>query len=78
MLGHHQHASETPFKWRFVDGPAYSGIWILPPLINYKNIFFFGSAYAIPEQRRLWRVCTYAQTCQSSLLADEDTGQNHL
>ena len=21
MLGHHQHASETPFKWRFAGGP---------------------------------------------------------
>ena len=20
MLGHHRHASETPFKWRFVGG----------------------------------------------------------
>ena len=20
-LGHHQHVSETPFKWRFADGP---------------------------------------------------------
>ena len=33
MLGHHQHASETPFKW----WPAYSGIWILSPLINLKE-----------------------------------------
>ena len=36
MLGHHQHTSETPFKWRFTGGlmmPAYSGIWILTPLI---------------------------------------------
>ena len=21
MLGHHQHTSETPFKWRFAGGP---------------------------------------------------------
>ena len=21
MLGHHQHASKTPFKWRFAGGP---------------------------------------------------------
>ena len=21
MLRHHRHASETPFKWRFADGP---------------------------------------------------------
>ena len=21
MLGHHRHASETPFKWRFAGGP---------------------------------------------------------
>ena len=37
MLGHHRHASETPFKWRFTGGqrwPAFSIIWILPPLIN--------------------------------------------
>ena len=29
MLGHHPHASETS---------AYSGIWILPPLINIKKL----------------------------------------
>ena len=39
MLGHHWHASETPFKWRFTCGPMmsclyYSGIWISPSLIN--------------------------------------------
>ena len=41
MLSHHQHASETPFQLHFngvsLAGrwwPAYSGIWILPPLIN--------------------------------------------
>ena len=40
MLGHHRHASETPFncvslacQW----WPAYSGIWILPPLIKNKK-----------------------------------------
>ena len=32
MLGHYWLASKTPFKW-----PAYSGIWILSPLINLKN-----------------------------------------
>ena len=24
MLGHHRHASETPFKWRFAGGPMMS------------------------------------------------------
>ena len=41
MLGHHGPASETPYKWRFAGGPMmapYSGIWILPPLINLKTI----------------------------------------
>ena len=38
MLGHHRHASETPFKWRVAGGPMMArGIWILPPLINYKE-----------------------------------------
>ena len=50
MLGHHRRASETPFKWRFSDGdllagrwwPAYSGILILPPLINLKEVVKVG------------------------------------
>ena len=33
-VGHHRSASETPFKWWW---PAYSGIWILPPLIKLKK-----------------------------------------
>ena len=40
MLGHHLHASETPFKWPFPGGqmmPAYSGIWILTSLVNKKT-----------------------------------------
>ena len=33
MLGHHRHASETPFKWRFADGPMLVSIlWYLDPL----------------------------------------------
>ena len=34
MLGHHQHASKSPFKWCYMAGqswPTYSCIWILPP-----------------------------------------------
>ena len=52
MLGHHRHTSETPFKWRLPGGrwwAAYSGIWILPPLTNYKNVVklnLSGSAHA--------------------------------
>ena len=45
MLGHHQHTSEMPFKWRFAGGPmvlAYSGIWIFPPLIIKKNVVKVG------------------------------------
>ena len=37
MLGRHRHASKTQFKWGFAAGPAYTGIWILPHLINYKK-----------------------------------------
>ena len=40
MLGIHWHASETPFNGVSLAGrwwPAYSGTWILPPLINFKN-----------------------------------------
>ena len=40
MLRHHRHPSETPFNYDGVSlvgqsWPAYSGIWILPFLINY-------------------------------------------
>ena len=41
MLGHHGHASETPFNGVSLAGrwwAAYSCIWILPPLINYKSV----------------------------------------
>ena len=40
MLAHHWHASETPFNGVLLAGrcwPAYSGIWILPPLIIKNN-----------------------------------------
>ena len=41
MLGRHWHTSETPFKWRFADGPmiaaAFSGIWIPSPTFK-KNV----------------------------------------
>ena len=26
MLGHHRHASETPFKWRFAGGPTMASL----------------------------------------------------
>ena len=28
-MGHHQHASETPFKWRFVGGPMVAPIIVV-------------------------------------------------
>ena len=32
MLGHHRHASETPYKWRFAGGPMMSRLqWYLDP-----------------------------------------------
>ena len=34
MLGHHRHANETPFIWRFAGGltmARFSGIWNLDP-----------------------------------------------
>ena len=32
MLGHHRHASETPFKWRFAGGPMMDHLkWYLGP-----------------------------------------------
>ena len=32
MLGHHQHASETPFKWRYAGGPMMARLkWYLDP-----------------------------------------------
>ena len=32
MLGHHQHASKTPFKWRFASGPMMAHLeWYLDP-----------------------------------------------
>ena len=37
MLGHHWHASEMPFKWRFAGVPIMA-CCILPPLINKKKV----------------------------------------
>ena len=40
MLGHNRHASETPLNGALLASrwwPVYSGIWILPPLINLKT-----------------------------------------
>ena len=40
MLGHHRHASETPFKWHFAGGPIMSRLlrYLDPhPLIQYKK-----------------------------------------
>ena len=43
MLGHHRHASETPFKFNGVSlagrwWPAFISVWIISPLINYTYI----------------------------------------
>ena len=59
MLGHHRHASETPFKWRFAGGPtrrwpANSGMLILPPLIKLKKTRQIWT----PSDKTFWiRVC---------------------
>ena len=37
MLGHHRHASETPFKWRFAGGPIMARLnWYLDPPSPYQ------------------------------------------
>ena len=41
MLGHHRHASETPFKWRFAGGPMMARLlWYLDPPSPHRDIFF--------------------------------------
>ena len=59
MLGHHRPASETPFKWRFADGPTmarYSGIWILSSLIKNKKKSY--SSWT-PSGKTFWiRACS--------------------
>ena len=46
MLGHHQHASETPFKWRFAGGPMIARLkcYLDPPtpLKKKKNVVKVG------------------------------------
>ena len=49
MLGHHRHASETPFQWRSLAGrwwPAYSGVWILPPVYNTRACILLNITYS--------------------------------
>ena len=41
MLGQHQHASETPFKWRFASGPMMARLkWYSSA--KKKNVFKIG------------------------------------
>ena len=38
MLGHHRHASETPFKWRFAGGSLMARLsWYLDPLSPHQK-----------------------------------------
>ena len=38
MLGHHWHASETPFKWRFAGGPMMTLFyWYLDSITTKKH-----------------------------------------
>ena len=52
MLGHHRHASKTPFKWRFSGGPMFAGILCyLDPLSSHhlktqKNVVKAGPPLA--------------------------------
>ena len=37
MLGHHRHASETPFKWSFAGGPMMARLqWYMDPRSSHK------------------------------------------
>ena len=58
MLGHHWHASETPFKWLLLAvrlWPAYSGIWIgLDPLSPKKKPCHSW----IPSDKTFW-ICAW-------------------
>ena len=37
MLGHHRHASETPFKWRYPGGPMMAHLeWYFDPLSPHQ------------------------------------------
>ena len=42
ILGHHRHASETPFKRTKRRRPANSGIWIIPHHQTKKNVVKVG------------------------------------
>ena len=46
MLGHHRHASETPFKWRFAGVPMMARLkWHLDPLTSQQK----------KKKKRNWR-----------------------
>ena len=53
MLGHHRHASETPFqmafRWRADDGP-FSWYIDSPSLINYKKTYQIWT----PSDKTFW------------------------
>ena len=42
MVGHHQPANETAFRWRADDGPFIAVIWSLYPPSTKKKVIKFG------------------------------------
>ena len=69
MLGHHRHASETPFQWRFAGGPMMARLWwyLDPPSPHQLKTVKVGppltklSRYA-HEQHGVWSECALVQT----------------
>ena len=82
MLGHHRHASEAPFKWRFAGGPMMTH-FLDPPSHHKKktvkknyNFFFIKKPLLILDP--LWQhfldpyvslTCTWSQTPKAGVLS---------
>ena len=70
MSGHHRHASEAPFKWRYAGGPMMarlSGIWTLPPFIKLKKKRW------IPSDKIFWiRACLRFRAIYSAFFSPSE------
>ena len=86
-LGHHRHASETPFKGVSLAGrwPAFSDIWILSPLKKKKKRQSSDPDQIRMEFRKEYYVDMRSQACKASILsnirlcrAKADAHEKHL
>ena len=73
LVGHHRHANETPFKWRYAGGPVMVCLQsrLNPPLINLKNVVKVG-----PLWQKFWIRAWFPRTVSRAWLSGEFKHKN--